>query len=735
MGAFRGWTNRTMVRVRLVAVAIVLTVPAPVLAASTLVSVNAAGTGSGNAESSGPWGVSDTGRYVCFDSLADDLVAGDDNGFGDVFVRDTQVGTTTLVSMRHTGGGSGDLDSLCYGLSGDGRYVALVSAAGDLVPGFVDGNDGGDDGFVRDLLAGATELITVNAAGTASANLGVGTIFEISAAGSRVFFDSAASNLVANDGNGVSDVFMRDRDLGVTVLASVNAAGTASANAASTLPMSSANGRYVVFNSTASDLVAGFVDGNAGTAADLYIRDVDLGVTALVTPNTTGTASANAASTSLEITPDGRYVVFTSAATDLVAGDSNGRSDIFVRDVVANVTRLVSVAASGGGSANGTSANGVPSADGRYVAFESAATDLISGFVDGNGAGRDVFVRDLTASTTQLISVKRTGGGSANGASNRPLIGADGGLVVFLSAASDLVSPFVDGNGAFSDIFVRDRVYPGTAHVSRNAAGTAGANAALEPGEISRDGRVLGFSSTASDLVAGDNNGVGDVFTVLLPVTPRPTWTPTRTATPTITPTRTISPTPTVAAGAVSGRIGSYANAATPVPAVTVVVTGPTPGSVGTDAGGQYLVSPLTGATWQMLPRKAGGLGNSVSALDASWVLQAVVGLRVLSPTQTLAGDVSGNGSVSALDAAMILQRVVGLRPQFPAGVSCGSDWHFVPVPSPVPNQTLLQPSTGGGTCQSGAIRFEPLNGSATGQDFLGIPIGDVTGNWNPGGN
>jgi len=617
--------------------------PTLVAAAATLVSTNAAGTGSGNAASSGPWGLSDTGRYVCFDSTADDLVTGDDNGGGDVFVRDTQVGTTTLVSVRHTGGGSGDLE-------------------------------GGDDGFVRDLFTGTTELITVDATGTASGNQGVGTIFELSADGRRVFFDSVASDLVATDANGLSDIFVRDRTLGVTSLVSVNAAGSGSANGASTLPLSSANGRYVVFNSTASDLVPGFVDGNAGTAADLYIRDVELGTTALVTPNAAGTASANAPSSSIEITPDGRYVVFTSAATDLVAGDTNGRSDIFVRDVVANVTRLVSVAAAGGVSANGTSANGAPSADGRYVAFESAATDLIAGFVDGNGAGRDVFVRDLTAATTQLISVRRTGGASANGASNRPFISADGGLVVFLSAASDLVSPFVDGNGPFSDIFVRDRVYPGTALVSRNAAGTAGANAALEAGELSRDGRVLGFSSAASDLVAGDGNGVDDVFVALLPVTPRPTWTPTQTATPTVTPT----PTPTQ-------------------------------------------------------PQKTGNLGSSVSALDASWILQSVVGLRLLSAPQMLAGDVSGSAGVTAFDAAMILQHVVGLRPQFPVAAACGSDWHFVPVPSPAANQTLQQPSTGSGTCQPGAIRFDPLTGAATGQDFLGIPIGDVTGNWAPG--
>ena len=729
MGALRGRRGRIAVQAGLSVIALGLAAPALVSAAATLVSINAAGTGSGNDESSGPWGGSDTGRYVCFDSYADDLVPGDDNGAGDVFVRDTQTGTTTLVSMRHTGGGGGDLDSLCYGLSGDGRYVAMVSAASDLVSGFADGNLGGDDGFVRDLLSGTTQLITVNAAGTASGNQGVGTIFELGADGRRVFFDSLATDLVSNDSNGLSDIFVRDRDLGVTQLVSVNASGTGSATGASTLPLSSANGRYVVFNSTASDLVPAFVDGNAGTAADLYIRDVDLGTTALVTPNATGTASANASSSSLEITPDGRYVVFTSAASDLVAGDTNGRSDIFVRDVLANVTRLVSVAASGTASANGTSANGVPSADGRYVAFESAASDLINGFVDGNGAGRDVFLRDLTANATQLISVRRTGGGSANGASNRPFISADGGLVVFLSAASDLVSPFVDGNGAFSDIFVRDRVYPGTAHVSRNAAGTAGANAALEPGEISRDGRVLGFSSTASDLASGDANGMTDVFVVLLPVTPRPTWTPTRTATATVTPT----PTPGIA-GAVSGRIGAYANPATPVPGATVMVTGPTPGSAGSDASGQYLASPLASGTWVVWPRKAGGLGASVSALDASWVLQTVVGLRTLSSSQALAGDVSGNGTVSALDASMILQRVVGLRSQFPAGVACGSDWHFVPVPAPAANQTLVSPSTAGGTCQSGAIRFEPLTGSATGQDFLGIPIGDVTGNWNPGG-
>jgi hypothetical protein len=131
-------------------------------------------------------------------------------------------------------------------------------------------------------------------------------------------------------------------------------------------------------------------------------------------------------------------------------------------------------------------------------------------------------------------------------------------------------------------------------------------------------------------------------------------------------------------------------------------------------------------------PRKAGDQRAGLSALDAAYVLQAVVGARTLDPVQTLAGDVTGDGTLSALDATRILQMVVGLLPRFPAAETCQSDWLFLPVPATVPNQSSIQPALSTGSCEPGAITFTPLDGNAAGQDFQAVLIGDVTGNWAP---
>jgi hypothetical protein len=125
----------------------------------------------------------------------------------------------------------------------------------------------------------------------------------------------------------------------------------------------------------------------------------------------------------------------------------------------------------------------------------------------------------------------------------------------------------------------------------------------------------------------------------------------------------------------------------------------------------------------------------ALSALDAVFVLESVVGTRTLTYEQKLAGDVTGNGGRSAYDAALILQYKVGLITRFPAAQTCGSDWLFVPNPSAIPNQYLIQPelpSTTNPPCQMGGIRYDPLSGTADTQDFTAILLGDVTGNWAP---
>ncbi|MCK6555631.1 putative glycoside hydrolase [Candidatus Binatia bacterium] len=211
---------------------------------------------------------------------------------------------------------------------------------------------------------------------------------------------------------------------------------------------------------------------------------------------------------------------------------------------------------------------------------------------------------------------------------------------------------------------------------------------------------------------------------------PSATPAPTATATPTVPPTATRTPTPLPAA-TIGGTIRYHATDA-PVPDTGVALTGPTSTTVTTDAAGAYTASAVTGDTWTLTPEKTGGAVDAVSALDAVYVLQAAVGLRVFDAMQTLACDVSGNGALSSYDAALILQYVVGLLPRLPVAERCASDWAFVPNPAPAPNQRTISPVNTTTTCQRGAIAYEPLAGSVAAQDFRAVLYGDCTGNWQP---
>lgn len=203
-----------------------------------------------------------------------------------------------------------------------------------------------------------------------------------------------------------------------------------------------------------------------------------------------------------------------------------------------------------------------------------------------------------------------------------------------------------------------------------------------------------------------------------------PSWTPTRTST--ITPTNT----PAAVAGSISGYIRYY-NGGAPVPAATVALA--PVGSVPTAPDGQYAFPSLNPSVCQVAPAKGGDI-TAVSALDASYILQAVVGKRALNGNQSLACDVSGDGKVTPLDASRILQFVVGKMARFPVATTCNSDWAFVPNPLPAPNQGTAAPSVSAGNCQAGAISFDPLSGTASDQNFLGVLFGDCTGNWQPAG-
>jgi Tol biopolymer transport system component len=286
-----------------------------------------------------------------------------------------------------------------------------------------------------------------------------------------------------------------------SVVAAASPRGGASIGAAV-----SADGRFVAFASTADDLVAG----DTNRSIDVFVRDRGTGRTERVSIGADGEQARRSllGSDQPTISGDGRFVAFSSAAANLVPGDTNGDVDVFVRDRVAGKTARVSLA-TGGAQARRGSALPTISADGRVVAFVSAAANLVRG--DTNRA-LDVFARDLTKHVTERVSISSSGAqtreGFFPGLAHRPSVSADGMVVAFASASGDLVSG--DRNRA-DDVFVRDRAKATTTLVSVDAAGAQRRSAASRAPSLSADGRLVAFDSEAA-FDAGDANRADDVY-------------------------------------------------------------------------------------------------------------------------------------------------------------------------------------------------------------------------------
>lgn len=406
-------------------------------------------------------------------------------------------GTTQRVSVDGNGV-QGSNDSVLPAMTGDGRFVAFSSWASNLVLG---DTNGGFDVFVHDRLTGATERVSVDNNGNEGQSPGSSSsTVSLSADGRYVAFSSEYPNLVASDSNAMPDIFVRDRLIGTTVRVSVGSGGV-QGNERSFTPSLSADGRYVVFESLANNLVSG--DTNARW--DIFRHDRQMGVTERVSVASAGT-QANGDSYAPSQSPDGRYVVWYSSASNLVSGDTNGVPDVFVKDLQTEVVERVSVD-SNEIQGNGLSQSPGISADGRYVVFASEATNLVTG--DTN-AVRDVFVRDRQAGATRRVSVDSNGvqGNAAVGFLYQYSISADGRLVPFPSGATNLVPG--DTNGV-QDVFVHDLLTGATERVNLDSAEVQG-NALSDHTAISADGRFVAFASTATNLVSGDTNGVKDVF-------------------------------------------------------------------------------------------------------------------------------------------------------------------------------------------------------------------------------
>jgi Tol biopolymer transport system component len=403
--------------------------------------------------------ISSNGQFVAFYSDADNLVPGDTNGYRDVFLRDLIAGTDYLVSVNTNGNAPGDGISTDPAISGDGRYVAFTSSADNLV---ADDTNRAQDVFVRDLKAGTTTLVSISMDGVDPGNSDSYSP-TMSADGRYVLFHSKASNLAAGSfGSGVENLFFRDQQAGITyplTMSGVHSAGmtpdgqsvafinnqalcvwnsqmntlTYSNNS---VPFTSSpfptvaispNGQKLAYvagspdtlyladlvgNTVTSLLTSASIQSHANlqfsddgrflvyaaeakisTIQNVYLYDSLLGTNLLVSQNFNGTGPANTNSDSPVISPDGRFVVYRSFASNIVSSDFNNTAGLFLYDVSSNATILISQNAGGNASADDRSLQPVFSADGQMLFFQSWASDIVSGGDFNNGS--DLFAQDL----------------------------------------------------------------------------------------------------------------------------------------------------------------------------------------------------------------------------------------------------------------------------------------------------------------------------------------------------
>jgi Tol biopolymer transport system component len=474
-------------------------------------------TTAGNAGSTGL--LSADGRTVALDSSATDLAAGlrDTNAALDLFLYDA--GSAQITPLRR----APDLPSLSAGgtsavstspgpsVSANGRWLAFVSDAAALVAGQDDAN-GGTDVFLRDTQTGTTVLVSHAAGSPARAANGRSDAPAIDRDGRYVAFESTATDLVPGqqDGEDSLDAFLYDRVTGATVLVSHASAG-ANVTAGGELPVVSANGKVVAFQSAGDAVVPGQVNGTG--LANVFLYDREGGSIAFASRRA-GTAATAGAGESVRpaLSADGRFVAFLSSSPDLVPGDTNQSVDIFLFDRAAGTTTLVSrSAAFPGQTANGDSLLPVISADGRFVAFVSLATDLVPG--GSPDFGQQVYLYDRVSRRMELAShAAGSPGTPGNGPSDQPALDAEGRFLVFTSEASNLT---VGSPAAGNNVFLYDRANRKATRVDRPFPGpNDGDSFSSGPAAISADGRRVAFTSQGTNLVPGqaDANSIADLF-------------------------------------------------------------------------------------------------------------------------------------------------------------------------------------------------------------------------------
>jgi hypothetical protein len=519
--------------------------------------------------------VSSNGQFVAFLSSASDLTTNTSAAGYHLYLRDVSAGMTCLLDADTNGAGSG-LDSTTVPVaSEDGQFIAFESIQGNLVT-----NDCNHDFdvFLRSVSTGTTELISARHPLLASVTANGFSTFSaqpVSQDGHYLAFASEGDNLVAGDTNQSRDVFVRDLFTGTNILVS-SGSGGAGGTGISFDPVISGNGGYVAFTSAATN----FITGDTNNSLDVFVRDLQTQTIYLVSANTAGTGEGNKDSYSPTISSDGRYVLFVSKASNLAAGSFSGTENLFLRDRQAGTTYALTTAGLSGASMV---------RDGRFIAFNDTAgassgkiylwnTSLASKVAtnstlfgilnmaispDGNriayfaGSGTtslsvwdraanqvsvitsgftgihtglkfsadarfltyassasangttQVRLYDLLAQTNILVSHDASSTNAANGSSDSPDVSADGRFVVYRSAASNLVAG--DTNGV-PDVFLFDAATGTNIILSPGGFGAVAANNRSLAPVFSGDGRTLVFRSWGSDLTTGDYNQSGDLF-------------------------------------------------------------------------------------------------------------------------------------------------------------------------------------------------------------------------------
>jgi hypothetical protein len=435
------------------------------------------------------------------------------------------LGITWRASVASDGSEGNSYVGEDHALSSDGRYVVFASYAWNLVPG--DEKYGYEDIFLHDNQTGATERMSVNSSGeTANSDSFYG--MDISTDGRYAVFCTKASNLVTGDTNGKWDIFVRDRQASTTTRVSVSSTGVQS-NGNSWLPRISDDGHLVVYTSEASNLVTD----DTNNKWDIFIYNMLNGQTERISVSS-AELQANGDSGDNKtpaLSSDGRFVAFSSEATNLVLDDTyNGCdmdedgtftencTDVFVRDRNSGATERVSV---NDNEEQGNNLSMLPaiSGDGRFVAFYSWASNLVPNDTNtclslyyNSGPCPDVFVRDRQAGTTERVSVSSSGGQSTVDPINYfkpPAISGDGRYVAFESSDTTLASGATNG---YSQILIHDRTTHETTLVSANTYGWEGDEWSHCPPDISATGRYVSFISSSNDLVLYDANDVNDIF-------------------------------------------------------------------------------------------------------------------------------------------------------------------------------------------------------------------------------